>query len=123
VAVKGSPKAKPDKRGSPVSVVRMNPNHSYIGIPELLRSVIDKNDEQAWAEIRRKIDYTYTNIDKMLQALSKESDFLTKIRGEHEKGKIMLFKPNLVNPSNIDPDTHGPGPGHTACTEWPFIAA
>src|SRR5512136_1762352 len=112
MAEKGYQKAKPDRRGSPVSVVRMDPNNSYVGIPELLRSVIDKSDEQAWAEIRRKIDYTYANIDKMLRALSKESDFLQKTRGELGKGKILLFKPNLVNPTNIDPDTHGPGLGH-----------
>ena len=39
------------------------------------------------------------------------------------KGQKLLFKPNLVNMSNIDPQTHGPGPGSTACTEWPFVAA
>jgi hypothetical protein len=123
MARKSSPKAKPDKRGSPVSVVRIDPNHSYVGIPELLRSVIGKSDEKAWAEIRRRIDYTYANIDKMLRALSKESDFLRVMHGELGKGKILLFKPNLVNPTNIDPNTYGPGLGHTACTEWPFIAA
>ncbi|MCX6654268.1 MAG: DUF362 domain-containing protein [Candidatus Bathyarchaeota archaeon] len=123
MAKKGTLKVMPDKKGSPVTVVRMNPYLSYIGVPELLRAVIDKHDEQAWAEIRRKIDYTYTNIDKMLKVLSEESDFLTKTRRELEKGKILLFKPNLVNPSNIDPITHGPGAGHTACTEWPFVAA
>ena len=114
---------KPDNQGSPVSVTRMDPRLSYFGVPDLLRVVIDKNDEEAWMEIRRKIDYTYKNIDKMLQSLSKESDFLIKIRMELEKGKLLLFKPNLVSPTNIDPDTHGPGLGHTACTEWPFIAA
>jgi len=123
LANKGPLKVEPDKKGSPVTVVRMDPHLSYIGVPDLLRAVIDKHDEQAWAEIRRKIDYTYTNIDKMLRALNGESDFLTKTRRELEKGKILLFKPNLVSPTNIDPSTHGPGPGHTACTEWPFIAA
>ncbi len=114
---------KPDKNGSIVTVVRMDPHLSYIGVPNLLRAVIDKHDEHAWAKIRSKIDYTYTNIDTMLQALNGESNFLTKTRRELEKGKILLFKPNLVNPENIDPNTHGPGSGHTACTEWPFIAA
>ena len=35
----------------------------------------------------------------------------------------MLFKPNLVNPVNINPQSHDPGVGSTACTEWAFIAA
>ena len=29
----------------------------------------------------------------------------------------------MVSIINIDPATHGPGLGNTACTEWPFVAA
>ena len=52
---KGSLEVEPDKKGSLVSVVRMDAHLSYIGVPDLLRAVIDKHDKQAWTEIRRKL--------------------------------------------------------------------
>ncbi len=114
---------RPDHEGSPISVVKMNPVSAYVGVPELLKSVIDRGDEKAWNEIRSKIDYIYTNVDKMLTLLSEESNYLEKIKGEIGKGKILLFKPNLVNPQCIDPKTHGQAIAHSACTEWPYLAA
>ena len=114
---------KRDNEGSPVSVVKMDPDLAYIGVPELLQSVINNGDEAAWGEITRKIDYIYLNVDKMLNSLDEESKYLDKIRVELQRGKKLLFKPNLVNPQCIDPDTHGPAIAHSACTEWPYIAA
>jgi hypothetical protein len=117
---KGKPR---DSEGSPVSVVKMDPVSAYVGVPGLLQAYINDGDEAAWAEIRRKIDYIYSNVDKMLNSLSETSDYLDKIRRELEKHKILLFKPNLVNPHCIDPNTHGQATAHSACTEWPYIAA
>lgn len=114
---------KRDEESSPVSVVKMDPNQAYIGIPELLRSVINNGDKAAWGEIQKKIDYIYLNVDKMFHSLDEESNYRDRIRVELQKGKKLLFKPNLVNPQCIDPDTHGPAIAHSACTEWPYIAA
>ena len=116
-------KKEGDHQGSTISVAKMDAKSSYVYVPELLQAVINEQDANAWSEIIRKIDYTYFHLDKMLIALDEKTGFASKIRSELEKGKILLFKPNLVNPTNIDADTHGLGPGHTACTEWPLIAA
>src|SRR3972149_4184171 len=40
-----------------------------------------------------------------------------------QQGQKLLFKPNLVWPTVIDPQTRGPDRGSTACTEWAFMAA
>jgi hypothetical protein len=112
-----------DETGSPISVVRMHSNKAYVGVPSLLKEFIEKNDEESWNEICTKIDYIYENINTMLEKLDEKNDFLSKINIELEKGKILLFKPNLVSPACINPVNYGPDRGHKACTEWPFIAA
>ncbi|MBU2548164.1 MAG: DUF362 domain-containing protein, partial [Proteobacteria bacterium] len=58
-----------------------------------------------------------------LGALDRAAGFGERIAARLERGQKLLFKPNLVNAHNIDPGTLGPGPGSTACTEWPFVAA
>jgi len=40
-----------------------------------------------------------------------------------QSGKQLVFKPNLVGPSSIDPVSHGEGPGALVCTDWAVIAA
>ena len=112
-----------DAGGAPVAVVRMTSAQAYAGVPELLRRFIDDGSEEAWAEIRRKTDYICLNLGHALRALDEETGFGETVRGQVGQGKKLLFKPNIVAPLCIDPATHGEGMTHTACTEWPFVAA
>lgn len=112
-----------DAAGSPVGVVRMDVNGSYAGIGDLLKEYINNDSEDAWNRIKAKIDFTYENIDQALAPLEAETGFSGEIGKRLEKGQKLLFKPNVVNPFNIDFQTHGPGLGNLACTEWPFVAA
>jgi len=116
-------KQEVDSNGSPLGVVRMDVNKSYAGIGELLQEYINESSKEAWERIKVKIDYTYEGLDLALSPLEEETGFGKEIRSRLEKGQKLLFKPNLVNPTNIDPQTHGPDFGHMACTEWPFVAA
>ena len=116
-------KVSVDKAGSPVAEVKMDPNESYVGVPVLLQSFIDEANLDAWNKIKEKIDYIYVNIDHLLSQLDRETHFTSKVKSEVKTGKKLLFKPNIVNPRNIDPVTHEEGIGNPACTEWPFVAA
>ena len=112
-----------DTTGSPVSVLRVDPEKSYAHIGELLQKVIDDEDPKSWDTIKRKIDYTFENLCVGLHPLLSRTHLHKELASRIEKGQKLLFKPNLVIPTNIDPQTHAPGMGCTACTEWPFIAA
>ena len=116
-------KRKADCEGSPVGVSRLDVDKSYAGVGELLQQVINQNSQDAWEQIRQKIDYTYESLDLALTPLNGETGFIREIQSRLANGLKLLFKPNLVTPSNIDPQTHGPDLGSTACTEWPFVAA
>jgi len=37
-----------DVEGSPVAAVRMDPAQAYVGVPGLLRSVINEDDAETW---------------------------------------------------------------------------
>ena len=113
---------KLDAAGSAVGVARMDAATSYVGSGELLQQYINQSDEEAWQKIKAKIDYTYENLDLALAALDAETGFGREVAVRVARGQKLLFKPNLVNPRNIDPQTHGPDMGSTACTEWPFVA-
>ena len=112
-----------DSKGSPIGVVRLEPNSSYCGVGKLLQGYINGSDSSAWEKIREKIDYTFEKLDLALAPLDRETGFGGEIRTRIGKGEKILFKPNLVSLFNIDPQTHGPDRGSTACTEWPFVAA
>ena len=116
-------KQKVDSTGSPVGVVRLDPDKSYTGTGELLQKYINYSDQGAWEKIKAKIDYTYENLDLVLSPLEKATNLSQEIKTRLGKGQKLLFKPNLVGVQNIDPQTHGPTPMSTSCTEWPFIAA
>ncbi len=115
--------AKLDSAGSPVAVVRLDPLQAYVGVPDLLRSAIDESSAEAWEKIKSRIEYIYTNLARLLSLLDGETGFSKKIKTERERGRKLLFKPNLVAPTGIDPITHGEGMGNSACTDWTFIAA
>ena len=113
----------PDSSGSAVGVARLDPEKSYAGVGLLLQQVINESSQEAWDKIKAKIDYTYEGLALALAPLKEETGFEKEIKVRLTQGQKMLFKPNLVNTFNIDPGTHGPGLGNTACTEWPFVAA
>jgi len=98
-----------DKTGSPVAVVKMDPDESYVGVPDLLQSFINQENQDAWNNIKGKIDYIHMNIDHLLNRLDGETHFTSKVKSEVKAGKKLLFKPNIVTPRNIDPVTHGEG--------------
>ena len=112
-----------DAAGSPIGMVRMDPAQSYVDVPELLRSFIDESNTDAWEKLKGNIDYIYANLDHALGRLNEETSFGERVRAQIKEGKKLFFKPNVVNPTAIDPVTHGEGMGNTACTQWTFIAA
>jgi hypothetical protein len=114
---------KVDKSGSAVAVVRIDAAQAYIGVPDLLTEFINNSNARAWENIKKKIDYIFLNLDHVLGQLDTETRFGQKVKAEVKAGKKLLFKPNLVGPTNIDPITHGEGLGNRACTEWPLVAA
>ena len=113
----------PDSAGSAVGVVRLDPEKSYAGVGLLLQQVINESSQEAWDKIKAKIDYTYEGLDLALAPLQEETGFEKEIKARLNQGQKLLFKPNLVFTINIDPQTHGPTPASTTCTEWPFMAA
>lgn len=116
-------KISPDSDGSPIGLTRIEPEKSYSGIGDLLQDFINNSNQAAWDKIKEKIDYTFENLDLALSALKTETNFHSDIESRLENGQKLLFKPNLVSPVCINPRTHDPGMGSTACTEWAFIAA
>lgn len=145
-------KRKVDSEGAPISGVRMDVYKAYAGVPGLLQKVINESDTTtrteitgaytgygggpgllqkvvnesdtgAWAEIKNKIDYIYSNLDYSLAGLDRETGFAREVQSQIRSGKKLLFKPNLVAPMVIDPATHGEGAGDPVCTQWPLIAA
>ncbi len=116
-------KQRVDDSGSPVGVVRMDVSKSYPEIGALLQQCINYSDGDAWNAIKTKIDYMFEQLGLVLGPLEAETGFSGQIKDRIARGQKLLFKPNLVNPACIDPETHGPDMGRTACTEWPFVAA
>jgi hypothetical protein len=112
-----------DSSGSPVGVVRMDVSKSYIGVGELLQKFINNSDQESWDQIKTKIDYTYNSLDYALTPLEQSTSFIAQIEEKLETGQKLLFKPNLVAPTCIDSQTHGPSLGSATCTDWVFIAA
>jgi len=112
-----------DISGSAIGVSRMDPGESYAGTGELLQKWIRDSDQEAWSEIKAKIDYTYENLDLALSPLEAETSFSKEIKSRIKKDQKLLFKPNLVGVAHIDPQTLGPGRASLANTEWAFVAA
>ena len=113
----------PDDDGSPIGLVHIDPDKSYSGIGGLLQEYINNSDQVTWEKIREKIDHTFECLDLALEALKEETHFHIEIDSRLEKGQKLLFKPNIVSPVCINPQSHDPGMGSTACTEWAFVAA
>ena len=116
-------KKKIDYKGSAISAVRLDAYKAYDGIPILLQKFIDYKDYAAWGEIVKKIDYIYYNIDCLLSKLDKEIHFKEKVKYDVNKGKKLLFKPNIIGSIAIDPITHREADTKKICTEWPIVAA
>ena len=116
-------KKETDSQGSPVCGARMDPSKAYAEIPDLLQKVINEDDSAAWDAIVKKIDYIYANVDHSIACLDQETNFIEKVQSQVNSGKKLLFKPNLVGPQVIEPDTHGEDLGAPICTDWSVIAA
>lgn len=112
-----------DASGSPIAAVRIDPHQSYLGVPKLLQGYINGSDTQSWEKIKGKIDYTYTNLVLLFGQLEDQTHFGRPIQAWIKDGRKLLFKPNLVKPTCIDPVTHGEDTGYDACSGWPFVAA
>mgnify|MGYP001611027012 FL=1 len=112
-----------DRGGPPLGVVRMDPRKSYADVGGLLQRYINDSDRRAWEEIKAKIDYTYDKVDLALAPLASATRLGETLASRVQQGQKLLFKPNLVWPTVIDPQTRGPDRGSTACTEWAFMAA
>ncbi|BBF43757.1 hypothetical protein lbkm_2445 [Lachnospiraceae bacterium KM106-2] len=112
-----------DTSGSPISLVRIDPEKAYSNIYTLLQSYINRHDQFAWEQLKEKIDYIYYNITTLLDTLDHETNFKSKVLSQLATGKKLLFKINGVSVNVIDENTHGAGTGAPVCTPWLFVAA
>jgi len=112
-----------DREGVPVTVLKLDPKKAYIGTPALLQKYINQSDETSWQAIKGKIDYMYSYLDVVLGTLDRIDNFTAEVASRIKGGKKLLFKPNIVNPMNIDAITHGETTASNTSTEWSLIAA
>ena len=112
-----------DRSGAALGVSRVSAEKSYQGIGPLLKQVIEQDDQAAWTEIKGKIDYTFENFSKAMDALEQAEPFIAKVQNQVKQGKKLLMKPNLVAVEGIEPNSHLSMPGNFANTEWSFVAA
>jgi len=111
-----------DSTGVAIGAARMNPDDGYGIIPMLLQEYINSGSEDAWREIRRRIDNVYLAVSTALESLNTEEPFSGEISQLLERGKKLFFKPNMVDLPLIHPKTHAPVLIDTA-TPWEFVAA
>ena len=112
-----------DEEGSVIGVVRLDPEAAQGGMGKFLQAFINGTDPDAWAKIKDRIDYIYRNLDAAIDPVERVTGFSREIRSEIANGRKLLFKPNLVSMSCIDPEEHGPDRGVTASSSWSFLAA
>ena len=115
-------KRRLDNTGATIGAARMNPDKAYGAIPMLLKEYIDHGSENAWREIRERIDNVYITVSNAMEALDAEEPFFRNIVKLLEAGGKLFFKPNVVTLPKIDPKTHDPVLIGT-CTPWEFVAA
>ena len=114
----------PKDGGSLIGAVRLIPESSYVGVPDLLEKYIKEKDETAWSEIKEKINYTYRNLGHALEPVLLKRGLKGRIKAEVNRGKKLFFKPNLVNPEILSLAGDGsPGAGVVASTDWALVAA
>ena len=111
-----------DNSGAAIGAARMDPAKAYGAIPLLLQEYINTGSEDAWQEIRGRIDNIYLTVSSAMEALDSEEPFSAEVKKLLESGKKLFFKPNLVWLPAIDPKTHGPVLTGT-CLPWEFLAA
>jgi len=116
----------PEAGSSLIGAVRLIPESSYVGVPELLEKYIKEKDETAWSKIKQKINYTYSNLAYALEPVLFNRGLKGRILGEVHRGKKLFFKPNLVHPevlSLVGNGSPGSKTGVVAATDWAFVAA
>ncbi|MBW2624127.1 MAG: hypothetical protein JRD68_14560 [Deltaproteobacteria bacterium] len=99
-------KVQIDSTGAPIGAARIDPAQAYIGVPPLLKDVIDLDSADNWSKIMAMVDYTYKGVSMAMDSLDRETGFSVKVKNLVEEGRNLLFKPNLVTPADIDPETH-----------------
>lgn len=80
------------RKKSLIGAVRMDPVSSYVDIPQLLYKYIQssESDVSCWEDIKKRIDYTYQNLDHCLRpvlANRKKYDLKT-VLPIHQDAKI-----------------------------------
>ncbi len=126
VAVDTAEYDRPKDGGSLIGAVRVKPQSSYVGVPELLEKYIKEKDETAWGEIKEKIDYTYGALGHALWPVLRKDNYKDKILAEIKAGKKLFFKVNLINPRVLElvgDGTPGTTTGVVACLDWALVAA
>ncbi len=111
-----------DSGGSAVGAARMNPSEAFDAVPRLLKEFIDTNSQEAWTEIKRRIDNVFVTVSTALESLEAAAPFSQEIQEQVSSGRKLFFKPNLVTLPLIDYRTHGPS-SIGSCTPWEFTAA
>jgi hypothetical protein len=127
VGIGGLAKAEGEGVDSLIGAVKVDPESSYLGVPELLELWIKNGNEDAWEEIKQKIDYTYTCLPDALNPVLENGKLRKKILKEIKYGRKLFFKVNLVTPDYLSvwsqDGTVGLQTGVVACTDWACIAA
>ena len=111
-----------EREGSAIGAARMNPADAYGPVPVLVKEYIDSGSENAWNEIRERIDKVYGTVSAALESLVDNVAFSEEMKIQVNSGKKLFFKVNLVNLPHIDYRNHGPGL-IGVCTPWEFSAA
>ena len=112
-----------DTGGVPISVVKMDAEQAYTGVPVLLQRVINENDDAAWKKICEKIDYIYQAFFPLMEKIESESGCISEAVKRVESSQTLFFKVNTVVPAGIDPVTHEEGSSCSSCTDWAMVAA
>jgi len=111
-----------DKSGAAIGAARMDPQKGYGPVPKLLQDFINNGSENAWQEIRTRIDYLFITVSTALAALEGETGFSKDIKKRLKSGQKLFFKVNLVSLPAIDYQTHAPVM-QGVCTPWEYTAA
>ena len=82
-----------DHSGSPVGVVRMDVDQAYAGTGELLQKVINDADQDAWNQIRAKIDYMFENTGARAVGISFRSPHSKRFHYSSNAPLALIIKP------------------------------
>jgi hypothetical protein len=87
-------KKRLDRTGAAIGAARMNPANACGAVPMLLKEYIDNGSENAWSEIRQRIDNVYVTVSSAMEALDGEAPFSGDIKKLIKHGEKLFFKIN-----------------------------